>query len=198
MAGSVIGGQVVEALQDIVDAKASAPLFNAQFAAYGTFMSFFGLADLPKAGDDFYGICNYASSMAFELLTTSGDAKPKADDINVRFLFANGTADADLLKPFPLFGQKETTLSWNDFKSGMGAFSIQGKDAWRKVCGNESTADVGSDGGMSRPVAGVVGACVTLGVVLLVLAALGLCGMRMVRKPTAKAIHAAKMEEVEA
>lgn len=205
VAGSIIAGQVVDALGAIVDAKPTAPVFNAQFAAYGTFMSFFGLADLPQVSSDFYGVCNYASSMAFELFTTAKDAS--ADNINVRFLFANGTADADLLKPFPLFGQKETTLSWNDFKNGMNKFAIAGNKEWCGACGNNqgmcasnattngdtATAAAGDDNGISKPVAGVIGACVTIAAVVIVLGAVvGLGGMRMVKKSTLQANRAAK------
>ncbi|KND94948.1 hypothetical protein TOPH_00217 [Tolypocladium ophioglossoides CBS 100239] len=202
IAGSVLAGQVLAALQDVVDAKASAPKFNAQFGAYGTFMAFFGLAQLPAASPDFYGICDYASSMAFELVTSVADAKPKPEDVSVRFLFANGTAAEKGLKAFPLFGQSKDTLSWTDFKAGMGKFAIADTKHWCTLCGNtngqcaagNSTSSDGgataqntdgSGSGVSRPVAGVIGALVTLVVILGLQAAVMLFGgLRLVKKST--------------
>lgn len=201
IAGSVLGGQIVDALQAIVDAKPSTPKFNAQFGAYGTFMSFFGLAQLPTASPDFYGICNYASSMAFELVTTSVDAEPKPDDIGVRFLFANGTAASEGLTAFPLFGQDKQTLPWNDFRAEMAKFSIADTQHWCQLCGStdgkcaaistdagaaasQSSPGSGSDG-VSKPVAGVIGALVTLVVILGIEAlVMGLAGLRLVNKST--------------
>lgn len=204
IAGAVLGGQIVEAFQNIVNGTKGAAKFNAQFGAYGTFMSFFGLAQLPKASNDFYGIVDYASSMSFELFTTSTDAQPSENDINVRFFFANGTAAQNELKQFPLFGQDKTTLSWNDFKNGMNAFAIQDTKHWCNLCGSKSgvcsaASSTGNDdgnassnsntgsssGGISKAVAGVIGALVTLVVILGVQALVILVGgLRLVKKST--------------
>lgn len=174
---------------------------NIQFGAYGTFMAFFGLAELDKADSDFMGICDYASSMAFELVTNA--TSPTAEDVSVRFYFSNGTAAEDGSHMYPMFGQKETTLSWKDFKSGMSKFAIQDNQHWCKLCGNtdgtcasssntadsddsatsESSNDSGN--GVSKPVAGVIGALVTLVVILAIQAAvLLLSGLRLVKKST--------------
>lgn len=169
-------------------------------------MAFFGLAQLPRASPDFYGICDYASSMVFELYTASSAARPSADDVSVRFLFANGTAAGDRLRPFALFGQDSTSLPWNDFKSGMGRFAVADTDTrhYCQLCGGTSPAcaagstdssgsgapsaqscsnDPGS--GVSKPVAGVIGALVTLIVILGLQAAVMLFGgLRLVKKST--------------
>lgn len=208
MAGSVLAGQIVNALEDLVNHEPSTPKFNVQFGAYGTFMSFFGLAQLPKVSPDFKGVCDYASSMAFELVTDSTDAQPSANDINVRFLFSNGTAADNQLKPFPLFGQDKTTLPWNDFKKGMADFSVADTQTWCKACGNNggvcaangtASADSNSSGGssgVSRPVAGVIGALVTLVVILGVQALVMLIGgVRLVKK---SALRRRAVEEVSA
>lgn len=199
IAGSVLGGQIVDALQTLVDGE-KGPKLNIQFGAYGTFMAFFGLASLPAASPDFLGICNYASSMTFELVTNA--TAPTADDISVRFYFSNGTAAENEPKLFPLFGQQETTLKWNDFKDGMAGFSIKDDQHWCQLCGNSdgacassnSTSDSGSDtssassgsgNGVSKPVAGVIGALVTLVVILGIQAAVMLLGgLRLVKKST--------------
>lgn len=200
IAGSILGGQIVDSLELIVqEPDAKHPPMNIQFGAYGTFMAFFGLAELPAADEDFYGITDYASSMAFELVTNATD--PTADDISVRFLFSNGTAGEHDLTEFPLFGQQETLLSWNDFKDGMMKFAIHDDEHWCEVCGVEggrcpssnsgSGSDDGdasaesskSDNGISKPVAGVIGALVTLVVILGIQAAVILLGgFRLVKK----------------
>ncbi|KAM3445453.1 hypothetical protein NHJ13734_000366 [Beauveria thailandica] len=201
IAGSVLAGQVLGALDALAKGTKGAPTFNAQFGAYGTFMAFFGLAQLPAASSDFYGICDYASSMAFELVTnatTGSDGKYNPDDLSVRFFFANGTATDSSFKQWPLFAQKETTLSWSAFKDGMNKFAIQDNAHWCNTCGSTSgkcaasgtSSDGGSasthssgSGGVSRPVAGVIGALVTLAVVLGVQAAIMLIGgFRLMRK----------------
>ncbi|PTB64466.1 phosphoglycerate mutase-like protein [Trichoderma citrinoviride] len=202
IAGSVLAGQILTALQAIVDKPSSAPKFNVQFGAYAAFMAFFGLAQLPAASSDFYGICDYASSMALELVAPSAD-RTSADDLSVRFLWSNGTAAAHGLKAYPLFGQNETSISWNDFKAGIGKFAVADTKDWCTVCGNtdgscaanstdasspsSQSSDDGSKGGngISRAVAGVIGAMVTLGVILgLEALVLLLGGLRVVKKST--------------
>ncbi|KAM5355743.1 hypothetical protein ACJ41O_002389 [Fusarium nematophilum] len=205
IAGSVLAGQILEALEPIAEGKSGVPKMNIQFGAYGTFMAFFGLAGLDKADADFMGICDYASSMAFELVTNATD--PTVDDVSVRFYFANGTAGENAPRLFPLFGNDDTTISWNDFKSGISKFAVEDTAHWCKLCGNsdgtcagsdasgsdddndddsassESDHSGGSGNGVSKPVAGVIGALVTLVVLLGVQAAVMLFGgLRLVKK----------------
>lgn len=198
IAGSVLAGQVIDALEAVVEKKKDATPLTIQFGAYGTFMALFGLAQLPSASPDFYGICDYSSSMSFELVTNATDPKP--EDISVRFHFSNGTATDDSFKTFPLFGQEKTTLSWADFKSSMEEFAIKDNEHWCDVCGNTDgqcapkssgddtdasakTHDSGS--GISKPVAGVIGALVTLVVVLGIEALIMLVGgYSLVKKST--------------
>ena len=201
IAGAVLAGQILNSLQAVANGTAGAPKFNIQFGAYGTFMSFFGLAQLPKASNDFEGITNYASSMAFEMYTTSSAAHPSEDEISVRFLYSNGTASDTGLKSFPLFGQQSTSLSWSAFKTGMAKFSITDTQHWCSMCGSTSgqcaanatasgesptttnSNDNGNGNGISKPVAGVIGALVTLGVILgLELLAMLVFRLRLVRK----------------
>lgn len=150
--------------------------------------------------------------MTFELVTNatvSSTSYPSADDISVRFLFSNGTAAQNPLTVYPLFGQKETVLPWNDFVTEMNKFAIGDQASWCNACGNStgicaasstssSTSPSGSatasssSGGISKAVAGVIGAMVTLAVILgvegLILLATGL---RLVSKSTLAASAAA-------
>ena len=125
--------------------------------------------------------------MTFELFTDVAPTPfPAVNDIQVRFLWHNGTTgNTSTPTAYPLFGQQNLTLSWNDFVSGMNAFAVGSQTDWCKACGNStgvcaasstltapssggkgSASAGGSGGGVSRPVAGVIGAMVTLAVVL--------------------------------
>ncbi|KAI0430934.1 putative histidine acid phosphatase [Xylaria sp. FL1042] len=189
IAGATLAGQVVDALNATVAGAGAQPVVNVQFGAYGVFLSFFGLAKLPSISDDFTGVVDYAASMAFELVTNAsvsvGGSYPSADDISVRFRFTNGSAAALTPQVYPLFGQEETLLPWTTFAAEMNKFAISTTPDWCRVCGVTtgscaSNATSGDDGGssssttsshksgsnISLPVAGVIGALVTLVVVL--------------------------------
>ena len=171
-----------------------------QFGAYGSFLSFFGLAGLSPLSDHFTSIPDYASTMTFELVTNAtSDSKylPEDKDISVRFLFHDGAASSDSeLEAYPLFGQSEITLPWTDFVERMGAIAVGDQKAWCAACGNSTgvcavsgaespagAAGMKGRGGLSNTVAGVIGAFVTLAVVLgaEALVMLG-SGLKVVRK----------------
>jgi len=214
VAGATLAGQIMSALNATITGKGKVPLMNIQFGAYGAFSSFFGLAQLPAVSDDFMDVVDYASSMAFELVTnasitttTTTTNYPSADEISVRFLFANGSAStASPPTAYPLFGQSDTLLPWSRFVDEMARFAIHDTVDWCKACGNStgtcaaanpnssgSGSGSGSDAsvsnsnnhGISLPVAGVIGALVTLAVVLGAEALIYLfSGLRLVKKST--------------
>ncbi|KAK7969792.1 hypothetical protein PG996_001771 [Apiospora saccharicola] len=215
IAGSVLAGQILQQLQSTLDGKSSgakSPL-GIQFGAYASFSSFFGLAQLPKLSTDFTGIVDYASSMAFELVTNASSSSLVAkDDVSVRFLFSNGTAGAAGNAPvaYPLFGRAEVLTPWSVFADEMGKFAIGDTKSWCTACGNstgqcapfasssggDSSANSASKSGsgISTAVAGVIGTLVTLVVILgiegLVYA---LAGLRLVKK-SSLAAQATKVE----
>ena len=144
---------------------------------------------------------DYASSMTFELVTNatvSNTSYPSTSDISVRFLFTNGSASQTPLAAYALFGQSETVLPWSTFTSEMAKFAIGDQETWCSKCGNTtgicasadatttnspSASSSSSGGGMSRAVAGVIGAMVTLAVILGVEALVILvAGLRVVSK----------------
>jgi hypothetical protein len=155
--------------------------------------SFFGLAGLLPVNSDFYGVPDYSSTLTWELVTNatvSSTSFPSADEIGVRFLFHNGTT-SNISEPtvYPLFGQSETVLAWNNFVTGMNKFAVGGQKEWCNICGNSTgvcapsvlsgsgssssgsssgttSSSNSSGGGISKAVAGVIGAMVTLAVVL--------------------------------
>ncbi|KAG9248313.1 histidine acid phosphatase-like protein [Calycina marina] len=205
IAGSTLAAQILQQLNVTVTGESAVPV-GIQFGAYSSFLSFFGLAQLPEVSDDFTGVAGYASSMTFELTTNatvSNTSYPTADQINVSFLFTNSSAAINPPVAYPLFGQSETSLPWTTFVTEMNKFAIGTQTQWCNACGNSTgvcatTADASSSnsslssasasssssgGGMSRTVAGVIGAFVTL-VVILGLEALVLLvgGLRIAKK----------------
>ncbi|KAI1492675.1 histidine acid phosphatase-like protein [Biscogniauxia mediterranea] len=204
VAGSTLAAQVVQQLNSTLTGKSKQPL-GIQFGAYGSFMSFFGLAQLPAVSADFTGVVDYASTMTFELVTNATNVStsnyPSASDVSVRFLFANGTAAENEPQAYPLFGRTDTLTPWSTFAEEMAKISIGDTAAWCTACGNStgvcaSAATTGSDSGsgsaasasgngISLPVAGVIGALVTLVVVLGVEALVYfLAGLKLVKKAT--------------
>lgn len=174
--GSTLAGDVQQGLEKVVTSQGKSKL-GIQFGSYGTFLSYFGLAQLPSADVNFTGIPDYASSMAWELVTNStASGFPSVDEIAVRFIFHNGTVSGSATPtPYPLYGQSSDVLPWTDFLEQSKKIAITSQDQWCQVCGNTdgqcasastTTANPSNSGGMSKAVAGVVGAMVTLGVIL--------------------------------
>ncbi|KAK5400010.1 hypothetical protein LTR06_011337 [Exophiala xenobiotica] len=164
--------------------------------------------NLTSVNPDFHGVPDYASTLTWELVTNATvnpSSWPSADDIYVRFLFHDGTT-SNISEPveYPLFGSNKSPLPWNDFVNGMNKFAVSGQAAWCQACGNStgvcsaaaldtysgtpsaggsSSSSKSGGSGISKAVCGVIGAMVTLGVVLgaeLLLMLLG--GLRLVSK----------------
>ncbi|RMZ91488.1 hypothetical protein DV736_g1262, partial [Chaetothyriales sp. CBS 134916] len=181
VSGSTLAAQVVTALNGTITGRGKNKL-NVQFGAYSSMLSYFGLVNLTSASPNFYGVPDYASTLTWELVTNatvSKESYPSTDEISVRFLFANGTASStNPAVEFPMFGQSVSPLPWNDFVTRTLKFSINDQAS----CGNKG-------GGISKAVAGVIGAMVTLGVILglelLIMLAAGLKLVRRNRAPGA-------------
>ncbi|KAI5364785.1 putative histidine phosphatase superfamily, clade-2 [Septoria linicola] len=207
IAGKTLAAQIVQFLNSTITLQGKTKI-GVQFGAYATFASFFGLADLPSVNTDFTGVTDYASAMTFELftnnsVTVSSASYPSEEEIYVRFLFHNGTTTSES-EPvaYPLFGSGSETISWSDFKENMNKFAIGDMKDWCMACGNSTgtcaayvsgsanAADAGSDGassgrgnGLSPVVNGVIGAMVTLAIILgLEALVLAVGGFRVVKK----------------
>jgi acid phosphatase len=184
IAGSQLAGEMLAALNKTITSKGSTKL-NIQFGSYGTFLSYFGLAQLPAADVNFTGIPDYASSMSWELITdATGDEFPAESEISVRFIFHNGTftGSSDAPKEYALYGGSSATIPWTKFVEETKKIAVTSTPEWCKVCGNTdgkcaayvsgADSDSGSagvnsksEGEVSRAVAGVIGAMVTLAVI---------------------------------
>lgn len=201
VAGMTLAGEVLAALNETITSGGQSKL-NIQFGAYSPFLSYFGLAGLTAVNANFTGVPDYASSMAWELVTNdTSTGIPSTSAISVRFVFHNGTAvdGSEQLQTYPLFGQSTLELPWAQFVDKSNAISITSQTQWCQACGNTtgicaSTSDnangssSGSSGsstgrGMSLGVAGVIGAMVTLGVLVgLFLLSMLIFGLRFVPK----------------
>lgn len=187
-----LAGEILSSLNGMIASPAKSPKLSIQFGAYATFMSFFGLADLPAASGDFRGVVNYASSMVFELFTNANvpsSGIPATEDLNVRFLFHNGTA-SNTSEPtaYPLFGGQSNEISWTEFQNKLKEFAITSTEQWCNLCGSSTGAcaayaekkaspqSASGKHGMSPAIGGVIGAFVTLAVVLGISAAVMLIG----------------------
>ncbi|KAL9064752.1 MAG: hypothetical protein Q9161_008681 [Pseudevernia consocians] len=202
IAGATLAAQILSALNTTITSNGTTAPINLQLGAYGQFQSFFGLANLTSLGADWIGIPDYASTMTFELFTDVAPSPfPATGDLQVRFLWHNGTTgNSSTPTPYPLFGQQSLALSWDAFVMGMQSFAVGSQNDWCRACGNSTGVCApeggltqpssgggksagGGAGGVSRPVAGVIGAMVTLAVVLGVEGLIMLvAGVRLVSK----------------
>lgn len=210
IAGMTLAAEVVQFLNTTLTGK-DKQKFGVQFGAYGSFGSFFGLANLTSQDPDFYGVADYASSMVFELVTNatvnSSVPVPDTSDISVRFLWHNGTA-SNISEPvaYPLFGTSNELMAWDNFTTAMSKISVGTEEQWCTICQNttgacaayssssssssNSSSSTGADSknsksgnGLSPAVNGVIGAMVTLAVILgLEALILTVGGMRVVSK----------------
>lgn len=160
--------------------------FSLLAGSYDAFLAFFGLAGLTEVSESFYGLPDYASTMAFELYSPETRTSfPEEKDLWVRFLFKNGTAGG--LDSWPLFGTGRESLSWGEFTREMKGRAIGSAEEWCSACGSSDgfcatytgvADEMFTRGGMPNAVAGVVGATVTL----VVLGIVGLVAFLFVRR----------------
>lgn len=126
--GQTFAGSILEQLDQIVSSKGKLK-FSLLAGSYDTFMAFFGLSNLTTVSNDFQGLPNYASTMAFEVFTPEDvTAFPNTEELRIRFLFRNGSTEGEAPKVFPLFGGQDESLSYSDFEAKMKSFAITSPD----------------------------------------------------------------------
>jgi len=171
------------------------------------FFALSDLATGPSASR-FNSLPLHGSTMTFELysyaeipLSTSESVAFPEDtgELFVRFFFRNGTGDSSALIEYPLFGMgnSQDDMRYSDFVYGMGQFSLDDLVDWCSECNSGSlfceaimlnyNSEVGAGSGtttkkaksVSAPVAGVIGAAVTIAALLIIGAILALLGFRV-------------------
>ncbi|KAI5849107.1 histidine phosphatase superfamily [Tricharina praecox] len=183
VSGLTFSSKVLQQLQAIVDSKGTKNLLNVNIGSYDTMLSFFALAGLPSVNANFYGLPDYASTLAFELYSHTDAFPGDLSELKVRFLFRNGT-DAPA-ESFRLFDSSTAALSWADFKAGMEKISLKSVEEWCAFC--SSTEDYclpykQETRAVTKEVAGVIGAVVTLGVLIVAAVVAAVAGVRISRR----------------
>jgi|SRR5690242_1150367 len=203
--GQSFAGGVLEQLDSMVTSRGQLK-FSLLAGSYDTFLAFFGLSKLTDKSADFYGLPDYASTMAFELFTEQDvTAFPSAtENLRVRFLFRNGSTQGEVPTVFPLFGSAEGSLSYLEFVEKMKEFAITSPEQWCGVCQSEalfcessssrsdSTKGVSSGSGMSNAAAGAVGAVIALAIVGFAGLVVWLFRRRHVSATTTPPVHGGK------
>lgn len=224
--GSTIGGatlatRVMEALYTNIESSGENDKLTLLFGSFEPMISFAALAGLASEQDAlFYSLPDPGSSMVFELFSLSAndsDGYPDQVDLNVRFLFQNGTGDNAELISYSLFGQDPSldTMSLQDFIDGMENIWMPSVPNWCDTCesfatfcpasgtdggvgsssGSNCNSSSSSHHGISAPLAGVIGAIVTLitaGLVAAVLAILGGLRVHRVQRKSRSDLHGFK------
>ncbi|BCS21547.1 uncharacterized protein APUU_21979S [Aspergillus puulaauensis] len=158
--------------------------FSLLSGGYEPMLAFFRLHDLTAASPDFYGLPEYASTMAFELFTNEDVTTfpDTDDDLEVRFLFRNGSSTDSNLTAFPLFGGSDISLPWTKFVHDMARVSIDTPEEWCEICNPSpeqkpfcssfrdsyypsQEAYHHGHKGISNAVSGIIGAVVMLGTI---------------------------------
>lgn len=199
VSGRTFAGKVVSLLQQSIGSGGDSPKLSIIFGGFPPFLAFFSLSGLADSSNEFKSLPQDGSVMAFELFsnTADNDTFPDVSDLWVRFLFRNGSDPEDELLSYPLFKNplSQIEMTWTDFETRMNAISLNTIGDWCNTCSslnmfcpsftdNTSPSTDPSTGGSSSssskkqlaaPVAGVIGAAVTLGVLVLALSAAVLC-----------------------
>jgi hypothetical protein len=201
VAGQTLAYTILGYLATAIETRGADDKLNLIFTSHEPFLGFFALADLPNVSDDFTGMPEYGSTMAFELFSPGElTTMPATSDLYVRFMFRNGSQLLDELTPpveYPIFnrGQSSNDMSWADFLSAMTNIQLSAPAGWCTACNSDSVfcyayvdeyilcpATVETKKGLAPAVAGVIGAVVTLAVVGLAFAfAIFAGGMRFYR-----------------
>jgi hypothetical protein len=208
--GRTLATRIVEAMFTNINTSGQYDKITLLFGSYEPMVSFAALVGLPsEQNPQFYSIPDPGSSMVFELfsLSVNGTGEyPDPSDLNVRFLFQNGTGDGSQLISYSLFGgdPSQNVMTFEEFVAGMETIWMPSVADWCDLCssisvfcpafvsntgGSSSSPTYGAESsghhGISPVVAGVIGAVVTLvvaGILTAVLALLG--GLRVYRMKT--------------
>ena len=210
IAGRTLANRIVSALFNNINTLGTYGKMTLLFGGFEPMIALAALSGLAsEKNSPFQGIPEYGSSMVFELFSTSENDTdyPATTDLQVRFLFANGSSDSSELISYPLFGQnqRQNSLSLSEFVAGMQEFMIMGPADWCDTCasdaifcdaftsednnngGGSGTSKSSGGGGLKPAVAGVIGAIVTLAILGLAGAAVMLLGgVRFYRQRTKK------------
>lgn len=208
IAGNTFAAKVLQQFNQIVASSGVSDKMTLLFGSYEPFLSFFALSNLSvgPSASKFNSLPVHGSVMVFELFSYTGEGNsfnasatfPTTDDLWVRFLFRNGTSDTEELISYPLFGRgnSQVDMTWDDFVTGMGDFSLNEVSDWCTSCqsinlfceaiwtdidnGTSSSTNGNShEKKLSPVIGGVIGATVTIGLFIICAIVLILFGFRL-------------------
>jgi hypothetical protein len=215
MAGRTYASFVLQQFSHQVASNGSAEMLTLLFGSFEPMLAFFALSSLATgpSASRFNSLPLHGSTMTFELYSYAPEPLsqnesipfPDTSELWVRFLFRNGTGTSDDLIEYSLFGRDnaETDMSYDDFVTDMGKFSLDDLVDWCLQCASGSlfcealmlnyNSEIGTGSGSSKkakalsaPVAGVIGATITIALMILVVAILALIGFRLDYRPKDK------------
>ncbi|MCJ1321599.1 hypothetical protein MMC15_006944 [Xylographa vitiligo] len=208
IAGQTLAAEILELFLNSIETGGSDSKLNLLFTTFDPMISLASLIGLPDMYAEFFGLPELGSSMVFEMFTPADvllDAYPSVDQLQIRFLFRNGTNSTTNLDEYPIFGNSETTMamSLNDFTTAIEGIMTATVGEWCDVCQSDSvfcaaytnttnsslpSTSTPSISPASRPaVAGIIGAIIALILAGLALAlAMLLFGIRFHRRPNPK------------
>ena len=182
-------------------------LLFSDFEPFLSFFALSGLSTGPSASR-FNSLPQHGSMLTFELYSYVPELAsqnlstpfPSQDELWVNFYYSNGTSatgSGEGFVNYSLFGRgnSEAAMSWTDFVQGLGTFSMNDILDWCNECNavtmfceaikpntvvsNSTTVASPSKSGISAPIAGVIGATVTIATFILVAGVLMLFGFRI-------------------
>ncbi|EEA28432.1 hypothetical protein TMatcc_003238 [Talaromyces marneffei ATCC 18224] len=198
IAGRTLSRLMLQSLSMNIETQGSASKMTLVFGGVEPLVAFAGLSQLASTmNSQFYGMPMLGSSMILELFSmspTSSDVYPKPSDLYVRLLFRNGSSVHEGFTQYPLFGYSpsQIDLPFNEFAASLGEFMLPSTKSWCDACNSSPMFCLGaanfakkhSKTHLSLAGAGVIGAAVTLAVVLAAIGIAWLCGMGLYRRRT--------------
>jgi histidine phosphatase superfamily protein (branch 2) len=205
--GKTLAAKILALLADNVTSAGILQKFSLLVGEYQEMIALLSLLGLGSYnGGEFHMLPPYGSAIVFELFSYDSPANasilPDPNNLFVRFLFRNGSdpssGDAELVMPplyaYPIFnrGPSGTDIPWNDFIAAMSNIALNNVEDYCTLCqaptlycavwlGDDSPSNKKT---VSPPVAGVIGAIVTLAIIgALVAAAMYFLGVRFHRQP---------------
>lgn len=202
MAGKTLSALILGQFQKIIMSKSGKSAdphwpMTLLFGDFEPLVSFFSIANVDYLSRNFHAIPPFASAMIIELFTISIDDTFPTDenDLFVRFYFHNSTSGFNGNGP-PAYsilrrGPSLLDVKWTDFQNEISQLMVNQLDDWCNACNartvfcwgvndNRYVIEVDSPATtkskLSPPVAGVIGAIVTLAVAGLLFAIAMLLG----------------------
>ncbi|MCJ1383167.1 hypothetical protein MMC17_006280 [Xylographa soralifera] len=207
IAGQTLAAEVLGLFLNSIETGGSSSKLNLLFTTFDPMISLASLIGLPDMYEEFFGLPDLGSSMVFEMFTdanVSSDNYPSTGELQIRFLFRNGTNSTMNLDEYPIFGNPETVMamSLDDFSTAIESIMTATVGEWCDVCQSDSvfcpayTNTTNSSSSTSTPpsspasrpaIAGIIGAIIALILAGLILAlAMLLFGVRFHRRPNPK------------